>query len=216
MLDCAEKLPESVEANKFKKLFVKRVKEKIFGEVLTVTDYLCVMMIPDPFYQTLSMLSVNEAKSMKKDIYKKIGQLLRHDDDSDSEDETTTEKSATDLFFSDLHKKNRSNEEETYLRTYIKDKSVDQDLTKLTCIERSEFVKNYWACYSQRHGDIDFVQVVQEQLVGYVGTSESERGFSGNKAQTGTVYSEKTTSMKSCLKSGRKSGLYQLLMESNS
>ena len=90
---------------------------------------------------------------------------------------------------------------------------MDEDLTKLSCVERSEFVKNYWACYTHRHGDHKFVMVVQEMLVGYVGTSQSERGFSGNKHQTGTVYTEATTSMKSCLKSGRVSGLYQLLMK---
>ena len=125
LLDCAQLLPETAEGQKFRKLFSDRVKEKIFNEVLNTADYLCVMMIPDSYYQTLSMLSTNQAKTMKKEVFVKLGQLLRHEEDEGESDEET-EKSKTDLFFSDLHRKNRSNEEESYFRTYSAFKNLCQ------------------------------------------------------------------------------------------
>ena len=88
-----------------------------------------------------------------------------------------------------------------------------EDLTTKTAVERSRITLEFWAKYQTENGDSRFASIVLQQQVGLVGTSTSERTFSITGAQTGTVTSEATTSMKTCITTSRKCGLYQLLMD---
>lgn len=204
-----DSLPKTVEFDKFKRFFRTTVQEKIFDEVLTVNDYFATTLIPHFHYKTLAMLSFTDARHWKNKILEKLGELLRGVE-SDSDDETG-ENATVAAFYRDLNRKHKANEEETLWRTYVMGKDV-ADMPDMSSVERSKATQKFWATYPIIHGDHEFVQIVNEVLIGYVGTSFSERGFSGTKQQPGNVYSEDTASMKSSLRTGMQSGLYDVLM----
>jgi len=209
---CSDLLPKTTEFNRFKRIFTEKVNEKIFGEVLCANDYLCTMMIPHQYFKTLGMLTRFEANQKKKQVLTLLGKLIRPASQISSEDESEDENNVAD-FFKDLEKKHKANDEESFLRTYAKSKNHPEDLQQMSMVNRCKITLEFWSKYPIKNGDHHFASVVREQLVGSVGSNSSERSFSTTKKQNcGTVYSEPTASFKLCLKTGKKSGLYDLLM----
>jgi len=209
---CTTKLPKNGEGISefvnFRKVFEPLVMEKIFGEVITVVDYWLCMMIPHEHFKTLKMLTRLAAEEQQELVLQEVSRLLEQ---KCAESEPATS-DTLNSFFSKLHKKTKQNEQEKFLHNYAFDADLP-DLHLESFVDRSKKTLDYWATYTSRKGDRRYAEIVLDQLVGFCGTDISERCFSTVGAQTGNKTSPETSSMKVCIKTGRNSGLYQLLMD---
>ena len=208
-----DKLPKTPDFDHFKTIFLKHYNNKVFKpseNVLTTVDYLLCMLIPHKAYKTLSILGCRiEAKEWMEPILEKIGELV----DSSSEVSETPAANDVSKFFAGLNKKIKCSQQEAYLQQYGMLPDVPEDLPNLTILERSNITLDFWTTYAEKHGHHPFANAILEQLVGFVGTDLSERSFSITGQHQGTRTSEGTCSFKTCIKTGRNTGLYQLLVD---